>query len=147
MDLKISTDKSLLDIDLIFQFLHNEARWSQGIPRILVEKAILNSLCFGVYLNQAQIGFARVVTDCATFANLVDVFLVSEHRGKGFSRVLLEAINEHPDLQNIRRFMLATSNKKSLYAKFGFKELDQPEIFMEKFVPDVYESLIVANNE
>lgn len=137
-DIEISTDKSRLDIDLIFDFLHNEARWCQGIPRPAVEKSIANSLCFGAYRAQAQIGFARVITDFATFGNLVDVFVLPEFRGHGVSRLLLDAVNEHPELQGLRRFMLATSDKQSLYAKFGFTDLSRPEIFMEKFDPDVY---------
>ena len=138
IDIEISTEKSRLDVNLIFYFLHNEARWCRGIPRPLVEKAIANSLCFGAYVDQSQIGFARVITDFATFGNLVDVFVVPDYRGKGVSRLLLDAVNEHSDLQGLRRFMLATSDKQSLYAKFGFTELARPEIFMEKFMPNVY---------
>ena len=137
-DIRVSTDKDLLDVDLIFEFLHYEARWCKGIPRNVVEKSISNSLCFGAYLETAQIGFARVVSDFATFANLVDVFVLPQHRGMGISRLLLDAVNDHPDLQGLRRFMLATSDKQNLYEKFGFTELERPEIFMEKFDPGAY---------
>lgn len=134
----VSTDKSLLNVALIHEFLHDEARWCRGIPRDVVEKAIANSLCFGAYDGVSQVGFARVVTDCATFANLVDVFVISDYRGKGISRLLIDAVIEHAELQGLRRFMLATSDKHALYEKFGFIPLGRPEIFMENFDPDVY---------
>jgi len=136
--LRISTEKDELDVDFIFNFLHREARWCKGIPRELVEKSIQHSLCFGAFIGQKQVGFARLVTDYATFGNLVDVFVMQELRGKGISRVILNAVNEHPDLQGVRRITLATSDKQALYAKFGYKELARPEMFMEKFNPLVY---------
>lgn len=137
-DIQISTDKSELDTEMIFDFLHNEARWCKGIPRPVVEKAIKHSLCFGAYTGTRQIGFARMVTDYATFGNLVDVFVVEELRGKGISRIILNAVSNHPELQGLRRITLATSDKQELYAKFGYTELGRPEIFMEKFDPMVY---------
>jgi N-acetylglutamate synthase-like GNAT family acetyltransferase len=137
-DIRISTDKSELDRELIFNFLHNQARWCKGIPREIVEKSIQHSLCFGAYINSRQIGFARMVTDYATFGNLVDVFVVEELRGKGISSVILNAVSNHPELQGLRRITTATSEKQKLYAKFGFTELARPEIFMEKFYPMVY---------
>lgn len=136
--IEVSDERSLLDIDLIYDFLHNEARWCKGIPREIVERSIENSLCFGAYSGDEQVGFARMVTDYATFGNLVDVFVLSEMRGLGIARLLLDAINEHPRLQGLRRIMLATSDKQGLYSKFGFQELIRPDIFMEKFDPDVY---------
>jgi N-acetylglutamate synthase-like GNAT family acetyltransferase len=138
MKIEISSEKSKLDIDFIFEFLHHQARWCQGIPRSVVETSIANSLCFGAYLGSQQIGFARMVTDYATFGNLVDVFVKPEYQDKGVARQLLEAVNAHPKLQGLRRVTLATSDKQALYAKFGFEELARPEIFMEKFDPDVY---------
>ncbi|MBU2863333.1 GNAT family N-acetyltransferase [Reinekea forsetii] len=123
---------------MIFNFLHNQARWCKGIPRSVVEKAIEHSLCFGAYIGTRQVGFARMVTDYATFGNLVDVFVVEELRGKGISRVILDAVSNHPELQGLRRITLATSDKQELYAKFGYTELARPEIFMEKFDPMVY---------
>jgi len=136
--LVISDDKSLLNFDVIFRFLNEEARWSKGIPRETVKRSIKNSLCIGAYLNGDQVGFARMVTDYATFGNLVDVLVLSEYRGNGISRLLLEAMNDHPDLQGLRRIMLATSDKQKLYEKFGYTELGHPEIFMEKYNPNVY---------
>lgn len=134
----ISTERSKLDVDMVFKFLNEQARWCNGVPRHIVEKSIANSLCFGAYLGEQQVGFARMVTDYATFANLVDVFVLEEFRGKGFSRVLLESIHNHPELQGLRRITLATSDKHPLYSKFGYKLLGRPEIFMEKFQADVY---------
>jgi len=134
----ISTDKKKLELNVIHEFLSQEARWSLGIPLETVAKSITHSLCFGAYLDSNQIGFARMVTDYATFGNLVDVFVLQAHRGKGICRQLLQAVNEHPELQGLRRITLATSDKKSLYTKFGYTALIRPEIFMEKFTPDVY---------
>lgn len=136
--LRVSTNKSELNREFIFNFLHNEARWSKGIPRELVEKSIEHSLCFGAYIGTRQVGFARMVTDYATFGNLVDVFVIEELRGNGICREILNAVNDHPELQGLRRITLATSDKQKLYAKFGYKELACPEIFMEKFDPLVY---------
>ena len=136
--LRISTDKNELDRELIFNFLHNDACWCKGIPRELVEKSIKHSLCFGAYIGSQQVGFARMVTDYSTFGNLVDVFVIQELRGKGISRSILNAVNDHPEIQGLRRITLATSDKQELYAKFGYKELARPEIFMEKFDPLVY---------
>jgi GNAT superfamily N-acetyltransferase len=137
-DFMASTDKSLLNVALIHEFLHDEARWCRGIPRDIVEKAIADSLCFGAFDEDSQVGFARVVTDYATYANLVDVFVISDYRGRGVSRLLMDAVIEHTELQRLRRFMLATSDKHALYEKFGFTALVRSEIFMEKFDPDVY---------
>ena len=139
MKIEISTERTRLDIDFVFNFLHNDARWCQGIPRSVVEKSIANSLCFGAYVGAAQVGFARMVTDYATFGNLVDVFVTAEYQGQGVARRLLEAVNSHPQLQGLRRVTLATSDKQKLYTKFGFTKLARPEIFMEKFDPDVYQ--------
>ncbi|WP_196157763.1 GNAT family N-acetyltransferase [Reinekea sp. G2M2-21] len=136
--LSVSTDPAKLDIDFIYQFLSTEARWCLGIPRTVVEKALNNSLCFGVYDDNVQVGFARVVTDYATFGNLVDVFVIPDRRGQGIARMLLDAVVTHPDLFGLRRFTLATSDKHELYRKFGFTELGRPEIFMEIFRSDVY---------
>ncbi len=134
----ISTEKSKLNVDMVFKFLNEQAAWCKGVPRQTVDKSIANSLCFGAYLGEQQVGFARMVTDYATFANLVDVFVLEEFRGRGFSRILLEAIHSHPELQGLRRITLATSDKHSLYSKFGYSLLGRPEIFMEKFQADVY---------
>ena len=138
MKIEISNEYAKLDIDMIFNFLNVEARWCHGIPRDTVEKALKNSLCFGAFFNGSQIGFARMVTDYTTFGNLVDVFVLPEYRGKGVSKQLMLAVGAHPELQGLRRIMLATSDKQSMYAKYGFKSLGWPEIFMELFDAEVY---------
>jgi len=134
---EITCDRTRLDIDAIHGFL-SQAYWSPGIPRALVERAMANSLCFGVFHQGQQVGFARVVTDKATFAYLADVYILPEHRGKGLSRRLMERVIQHPDLQGLRRFLLATRDAHALYAKFGFKPLAAPERIMEIHNPGVY---------
>lgn len=134
----ISDDKSRLNIDVIHGFLKG-SYWSPGIPRNIVERAIRESLCFGVYSGSDQIGFARVVTDKATFAYLADVFILEPHRGKGLSKKLMAFISSHPDLQGLRRFILATSDAHGLYAQFGFTALANPQVYMEIMRPDVYQ--------
>ncbi len=136
-DYEISTDVSRFDLDAIHAFL-SQTYWSKGIPRHTVERAIANSLCFGVFHGNAQVGFARVITDRATFAYLADVYLLEAHRGLGLSTRLLEAIQNHPDLQGLRRVMLATRDAHGLYGKFGFKALAAPDRMMEIHVPDAY---------
>ena len=112
--------------------------WARGIPREVVERSVRNSLCFGAYLGPRQVGFARVVTDRATFAYLGDVFVVPEHRGRGVSKRLVQAVLAHPDLQGLRRFLLATRDAHGLYAQFGFTPLTNPEHFMTIHNPDAY---------
>src|SRR5215831_8986399 len=133
---EITCDKARLDAGAIHKFL-SESYWSPGIPRPIVERAIANSLCFGVLLHHEQIGFARVVTDGATFAYLADVYILPEHRGKGLARRLMERVIAHPELQRLRRFLLATRDAHSLYSKFGFRPLARPERFMELHIPNV----------
>ena len=128
---EISTDTHRLNVDVIHHFLAQESYWSPGIPRVTVERAIDNSLCFGVYHHTAQVGFARVVTDKSTFALLADVFIVSAHRGKGLSKWLMRCVIGHEDLQGLRRFLLLTSDAHGLYRQFGFEELGDPARFME----------------
>ncbi|CCH56590.1 GCN5-related N-acetyltransferase [Fibrisoma limi BUZ 3] len=134
----ISTDKTKLDVTLIHQFLSQESYWAANIPREIVERSIKGSLCFGVYLDGQQVGFARVITDEATFAYLADVFILSEHRGKGLSKQLMETISAWPTLQGLRRWILATRDAHTLYEQFGFKVLDTPEIFMHKKLIETY---------
>jgi GNAT superfamily N-acetyltransferase len=134
---EISTDKSRLDLDAIHAFLAH-AYWSQGVPREVVERAIANSICFGVFSDDAQVGFARVVTDKATFAYLADVYVLPEHRSHGLARRIMEDVTTHPDLQGMRRMLLATRDAHGLYAKFGFRPLAAPDRFMELHNPDVY---------
>ena len=134
---EISTERGRLDLALIHDCL-GSSYWAQGIPRAVVERSIQHSLCFGAYLDGRQTGFARVVTDYATFAYVADVFVVPEHRGRGISKLLLRAILEHPELQGLRRFLLATHDAHGLYAQFGFQPLAHPEHFMTVHKPDVY---------
>jgi GNAT superfamily N-acetyltransferase len=134
---EITCDITRLDIGAIHAFL-SQSYWSPGIPRTVVERAIANSLCFGVFHESRQVGLARVITDKATFAYLADVYILPEHRGKGLSQRLMEQLIQHPDLQGLRRMLLATRDAHALYAKFGFKPLVAPERIMEIYNPDVY---------
>ena len=139
-DYVVSTDPRRLDVDAIHAFLAR-AYWSSGIPRGTVERAIAHSLCFGLYHGAAQVGLARVVTDKATFAYLADVYVLEEHRGRGLSKRLMDAVVAHEDLQGLRRFMLATRDAHGLYRQFGFTELAMPSRLMEILKPDVYRAL------
>jgi N-acetylglutamate synthase-like GNAT family acetyltransferase/predicted metal-dependent hydrolase len=136
-DYEISTDPARLDVDVIHGFLSN-SYWAKSIPRELVECSIRHSLCFGIFHDGKQIGFARVISDFATFAYLADVFVLIEHRGKGVSKQLMETILEHRDLQGLRRFMLATLDAHGLYKQFGFEPLDHPDRFMAIHSPNPY---------
>jgi GNAT superfamily N-acetyltransferase len=135
---RISCDRSQLDLAMIHAFLSQESYWAQKVPLAVVQRAIARSLCFGLYQAEQQIGFARVVTDAATFAYLADVFVLSSHRGRGLGRRLMAAVLAHPDLQGLRRFMLATRDAHELYRQFGFTAPSRPEVFMERHDPDVY---------
>ena len=137
-DYEISTDADRLDVDVIHKFLAEDSYWSLGVPRATVERAIANSLCFGVYHRAGQIGFARVVTDRSTFALLADLFILEQHRGKGLSKWLMRCIVGHQDLQGLRRLLLLTSDAHGLYSQFGFEQLGNPSRFMEVLRPDVY---------
>ena len=134
---EFTCDKQRLDIEAIHGFLAT-SYWSPGIPRTVVERAIANSLCFAVFHENRQIGFARVITDKATFAYLADVYILPEHRGKGLSKRLVEQVIQHPDLQGLRRMMLATLDAHGLYLKYGFRPLAAPERMMEIHDPNVY---------
>jgi GNAT superfamily N-acetyltransferase len=138
-DLLISTDKSLLNRALIHEFLSERSYWAKGVPHEIVDRSIENSLCFGVYKTRDQVGFARVVTDCATFAWLADVFILEGHRGGGLSKRLVAAILAHPQLQGLRRFMLGTLDAHGLYSQFGFVPIKEVERFMEIHWPNPYE--------
>jgi len=135
----ISTDRERLNVDLIHQFLTTSAYWALGRTRETVERSIENSLPFGVYEGTAQVGFARVVTDYATFAYLADVFVLPEFRGRGLSVWLMEVISGHPQLQGFRRWVLATKDAHGLYRKFGFEGLKEPARWMERFTPSLLE--------
>jgi GNAT superfamily N-acetyltransferase len=137
MPYEITCDTARFDIEAIHRFL-TQSYWSPGIPRAVIERAIANSLCFGVLVDDEQIAFARVITDKATFAYLADVYVLPAHRGKGLSVRLMERIIGHPDLQGLRRMLLATRDAHSLYHKFGFRPLAAPELIMEVHNPEVY---------
>lgn len=133
----ISTEKTLLDINTIHQYLSKESYWGKGVSQQLVEKSVQNSLCFGVYLQQKQVGFARVVTDFATFAYVCDVFILSDYRKTGLSKWLIQTIRNYPDLQNLRRWLLATADAHGLYGQFGFITLKNHDRWMEIFNPTI----------
>ncbi|WP_437784570.1 GNAT family N-acetyltransferase [Sorangium sp. So ce1097] len=133
----ISTDRRRLDIDTIHGFLVTSS-WAAGIARDLVVRSIESSLPFGLYHGDRQIGFARVTTDYTTFAYLADVFVIEAYRGRKLGRWLTESVMAHPDLQGLRRWLLATSTAPWLYEKLGWTFLKRPEIFMELYDPDVY---------
>lgn len=139
-NLQISTDRSELDVPLIYRFLSEQSTWAIGISRAVVDRAIENSLCFGGYVDGRQVAFARVITDYATFGNLVDVFVVPEFRGRGYSTEILNAVMVHPSLKGLRRFMLATGDAHGLYEKFGFTALQRPETLMERYFANIYVS-------
>lgn len=134
---RITTDRRDLDVRAIHDFL-TQSYWSPGVPIGVVERAIANSLCFGVFRGRDQVGFARVITDKATFAYLADVYVLAAHRGRGLSKWLLAVIRAHADLQGLRRFMLATRDAHGLYAQFGFTPLANPSRVMEVLDADVY---------
>jgi GNAT superfamily N-acetyltransferase len=136
-EFEISTDPARIDFIAVHAFLTN-SYWARGIPLETVQRSIENSLCFGIYHADLQIGFARVITDRATFAYLADVFVLPAYRGRGLSRWLLECILQHPDLQGLRRWMLATQDAHGLYAQYGFARLKSPERWMEIHRPDLY---------
>ena len=130
----ISTDPARLDFDAICDFL-TRAYWAQGRPRAATERAYAHSLVFGLYAGSRQIGVARVVSDTVIFAYLMDVFIHEEYRGRGLGKWLVETIFSHPDLKNVRRWMLATSDAHELYARYGFKSINDPALWMERLKP------------
>jgi GNAT superfamily N-acetyltransferase len=134
---EISTDRRRLNIELIHGFLR-ESYWAANIPMAVVKRSIKHSLCFGAYWKGQQVAFARVITDRATFAYLADVFVVPEQRGHGLGKKLVQTILAHPELQVLRRVLLATRDAHGLYSQFGFKPLAEPAHFMTLHFPDVY---------
>ncbi len=129
--LLFSNNKELLQVDVIFNYLHHESYWAQGIPLEVVKDSITGSVCFGVYKDNKQIAYARVITDNATFGYLADVFVLEEYRGEGISKQLMAFIMTYPPCKKFRRMMLATKDAQGLYEKFGFKNLAFPERIME----------------
>ncbi len=134
----ISTNKARLQIAVIHEFLLQESYWAQGRTLERTQRAIENSLCFGLFQEECQIGFARVVSDFATFAYLGDVFVLEEFRGRGLSKWLMTTIVEHPELQGLRRWILATRDAHGLYEQFEFAALKFPDRWMERTAPDAY---------
>ena len=134
----VSTDKSKLNVDFIHEFL-TSCYWSAGISKNIVEKSIEGAICFGIYKNDTQIGFARVISDRSTFAYLADVFIDKKFRGLGYSKILMSFIMDYPELQGLRRFLLATRDAHGLYAEFGFSELKNLRQWMEIHNPTVYQ--------
>lgn len=137
---RISTDKSKLQIEVVHHFLTN-SYWAKNIPMSIMQKSIENSLCYGVYHRDKQIGFARVVTDYATFGYLADVFILEEYRGNGLSKWLMKCLLQHPDLQHIRVMMLKTKDAHGLYSQFGFIPPEEPGRIMEKKIVRSYLSV------
>ena len=137
-DYCISTEKKKIDTRLVHEYLSQHSYWSLGISLPVVIKSIENSLCFGVYKNEKQIGFARIISDFATYAYLADVFVLPPERGKGLSKWLMKVILDHPELQGLRRFVLATRDAHGLYEQFGFKIYANPDRLMCIHNPDIY---------
>ncbi|MFN8430818.1 MAG: GNAT family N-acetyltransferase [Spirosomataceae bacterium] len=137
---EISTEHSRLQFDVIHGFL-TASYWSAGIPMDTVKRAAENSLCFGIYKKETQVGYARIISDYATFAYLADVFVLESERGKGLSKWLVETIRNHPDLQRLRRWMLITRDAHTLYKKFGFEIAQNPENIMQIARPNIYSEL------
>jgi GNAT superfamily N-acetyltransferase len=133
----ISTDTSRFDVAAIHAFL-SQSYWSPGVPRSVVETSIAHSLCFGLFQGASQVGFARVVTDRATFAYLADVYVLEQHRRRGLAKWLVQTVLQHPDLQGLRRFLLATRDAHTLYERFGFRPLSNPGRMMEIVARDPY---------
>lgn len=138
--LQISTDRSELDVPLIYRFLSEQSTWAVGIPRAVVDRAIENSLCFGGYVDGRQVAFARVVTDYATFGSIDDLFVVPEYRGRGYARALMETLLAHPSLQGLRRLSVASANGRGLFEQFGFAAPQHPETLLERYFPNIYVS-------
>jgi len=137
----ISTEPALLDLEVVHGFI-SHSYWGKNIPKPLVERMIRNALCFGVYHHGSQVGFARIISDFATFAYLADVFVLPEHRGRGLSKALIGTIVAHPDLQGLRRWMLVTLDAHGLYEQFGFRSVANPERHMEMHQPGIYERAV-----
>ncbi|WP_316836812.1 GNAT family N-acetyltransferase [Pedobacter nutrimenti] len=134
-----SDDVQKIDAISVHHYLSTQSYWAEGIPLETVQKSIDNSLCFGIYKETNQIGFARWITDKATFAYLADVYVLEEHRGLGLSKKLMSLMLFHPALQGLRRYMLATQDAHGLYAQFGFKPLEHPDRLMAVVVPKAYQ--------
>lgn len=137
-DYVITTYKNKLDLHAIHDFLSKESGWSNNIPFETLKTSIENSLNFGLFYKDRQIGFARVISDFATIAYLGDIYVLDEFRGKGLSKTLMEQVMYHPNLQGLRRWILLTSTAEWLYKKYNFTKLPNPELYMELYNPEVY---------
>lgn len=135
---EITTDKNRMDVAAIHDFLSNYSGWSNNIPFEKVKTSVENSLNFGLFHNEKQIGFARVISDFSTIAYVGDIYILEKYRGQGLSKKLMDALMGHPNLQGLRRWILLTSTADWLYEKYGFSKLPRPEIYMELYNPDVY---------
>jgi GNAT superfamily N-acetyltransferase len=140
-DYEIDTARERLNIDVVWRYLAEESYWSVAIPRPVLERAIQGSLCYGVYRGSEQVGFARLVTDYATYAYLMDVFVLAAHRERGLAKALLGCITSHPELQGLRRWQLHTRDAHGLYAQFGFTPPADPARLMEKADLEAYTRL------
>ena len=136
----ITTDRTKLDLKIIHDFLANQSHWSKNIPFDKVKSSVDNSLNFGAYYKDKQIGFARIISDLATIAYLGDLFIIPSYRGQGLSKWLMETVMAHPNLQGLRRWILLTADTHELYKKYGWTCLPKPELYMEKFNPNIYNS-------
>jgi N-acetylglutamate synthase-like GNAT family acetyltransferase len=136
----ITTDKTKMDVGAIHDYLSNYSGWSNNIPIELVELSVQNSLNFGLFYNNKQIGFARIISDFSTIAYLGDIYVLEEFRGQGLSIKLMDVVSSHPNLQNLRRWILLTSTADWLYEKYGFNKLPNPDLYMELYNPNVYEA-------
>ena len=137
-DLTLTSDPARMDVSAIHRYLSQESYWARGIPLDLVARSLANSLCFGIFDGPAQVAFARVVSDRATFAWLCDVFVLEPYRRRGLARWLLDAIDRHPDVQGLRRWALATRDAHPLYARVGYAPIAHPDRHMERTVVDAY---------
>lgn len=134
---RLSFDQAAQQIDVIHGYL-TRSYWAEGIPRETVARSVANSFCIGAFDDSAQIGFARLITDKATFAYLADVFVLESHRGAGVARAMLEALDAHPELQGLRRWALFTRDMQPLYAKLGWEAYPHPDRLMVRDIPDIY---------
>jgi len=137
-EIRISTNRADVNLDVVHAFLSQDAYWSKNIPFELVRKAIENSYCFSAFVEDRQVGFARVISDGATFAYLCDVFTLPEFRGRGIGKKLMQTVQAHPELQGLRRWMLMTADAHKLYESYGFSVLAKPDRAMEISKPDIY---------
>lgn len=133
----VSLDPARLQFDVIHDFIA-QSYWAREMPRQTLARAVANSVCVGAYRGGEQVGFARVVTDRATFAYLADVFVLPDHGGRGLAKAMVQALHDHAELQGLRRWMLATSDAHGVYAALGWQPIAQPELFMQRHDPDVY---------